>query len=298
MMAVYELSNASADDSIRSASEYDSQAEADLTAETSPEPFVYVSKSPDRPPKEWKPFLTSFNKFSELPVEIRHMIWRHTLQPRVVEIHYRKEHGFYSRVKTPVALRVCSDSRTAVGHLYALRFSSVIDDAAILFNYSLDTLYFDCHIADRLPHFLALLKEDELRHIQYLAIDHEMKDYQENVDSPIDNDNFITLNKAARAMPSVKEVLVVYGLDDLHHDHGFPEGNGTIELYDKFPWEVYEYMHCEGIHLDDEYGADECQDLPESDHLLKGFRSFAKVRSAWGWRPIKLEIQTPPWAYI
>lgn len=64
--------------------------------------------------KAIKPYLTSFTKFPDLPTEIRHLIWRLTLQPRTIELDYHRENGFISRAKIPVALKVCSDSRKAV----------------------------------------------------------------------------------------------------------------------------------------------------------------------------------------
>jgi len=253
----------------------------------------WVQKWPDPPPKEWKPFLSSFTLFQNFPIEIRQMIWKLTLQPRVVEISYKNEHGFYSRVKTPVALRVCRDSRDAVGHLYPLRFGSAVDDLATTFNFSLDTLYFDGIIGEHVIHFLALLKEEELSQIRYLAFDHLINEYLEYVEA-YNHDNFALLRKAARAMPELKEVLVVYKLDECHHEHGFPDGTGTIQLYEKFPWDIYEYMHCEGYHLDDEDGESECQELPNSEHLVAGFAA-PKTGSIWGWRETKVEIITPPW---
>jgi hypothetical protein len=71
-------------------------------------------KFPKPAPKEVEPLLTSFTKFPELPIEIRQIIWRLTLRPRAVEIYYSRDHGFYSRVQTPVALKVCNGARKAV----------------------------------------------------------------------------------------------------------------------------------------------------------------------------------------
>jgi hypothetical protein len=75
---------------------------------------IMMSKWPPPPPKAVKPYLTSFKKFIDLPIEMRQMIWRHTLEPRTIEIHFRIGGGFYSKNKTPVALKVCRDSRKAV----------------------------------------------------------------------------------------------------------------------------------------------------------------------------------------
>jgi hypothetical protein len=130
-------------------------------------------------------------------------------------------------------------------------------------------------------------------HIKYLAVDHFIHAFREWSDEPM-QDSFPALRKDARAMPELKEFLVVYKLDEEHHEHGIPEGRGTMQLYEKFPWNVFEYIAYEGYHLDDEDGESECQELPNSEHLVEGVNA-QKVGSVWGWRPTKLEIVTPPW---
>ena len=65
-------------------------------------------------PAQLKPFLTEFIKFSELPTEIRHMIWSLTLSPRTIDLRHTTTRGFWTPVELPVALRVCQDSRNAV----------------------------------------------------------------------------------------------------------------------------------------------------------------------------------------
>jgi hypothetical protein len=78
------------------------------------EAMIDTSKWPKSPPTVFKPFLTSFTKFTDLPIEIRNIIWRLTLQARAIDISYRMDRGFYSRTKVPIALRVCHESRMAV----------------------------------------------------------------------------------------------------------------------------------------------------------------------------------------
>lgn len=73
-----------------------------------------TSKWPKSPPRTFEPFLTSFSKFNLLPIEIRNIIWRLTLQARAIDVAYSMQRGFYSRTKTPVALKVCKESREAV----------------------------------------------------------------------------------------------------------------------------------------------------------------------------------------
>lgn len=86
----------------------------DYDSEELADELYVMSRWPQPPPKPVQPYLTSFTKFPDLPIEIRQMIWRRTLRPRTIELLFYKDRGFYSRVKVPVALKVCDDSRKAV----------------------------------------------------------------------------------------------------------------------------------------------------------------------------------------
>ncbi|CZR58665.1 uncharacterized protein PAC_08557 [Phialocephala subalpina] len=122
----------------------------------------------------------TFYPFKRLPIELRQMIWRLTLEPRVVEVRWtstrtisNKVHDpldielhfietdhdpnelmsldpaneirYYStsNAKLPINFRVCRDSRHAVDALYPLCFASKSHSAGVRFNLSLDTLFFD-----------------------------------------------------------------------------------------------------------------------------------------------------------
>jgi hypothetical protein len=122
-------------------------------------------------PKTWKPYLEQFTLFPKLPIEIRQATWRFTLQPRAVEIAYTYNHEYYSHVGIPVALRVNRDSRNAVSLLYPLCFGSILHQPRIVFNFSMDTLYFDEMIWTELPKFLVSLGDVELKQIQSIAVD-------------------------------------------------------------------------------------------------------------------------------
>jgi len=80
------------------------------------------------PPKQWNPFLDSFVRFPDLPIEIRIMVWRFTLPSRTVEIDFNLKRGFYSRAKIPVALKVCKDSREAVSTYIFCNLSALATD--------------------------------------------------------------------------------------------------------------------------------------------------------------------------
>ena len=109
--------------------------------------------------------------FPKLPIEIRQATWRFTLQPQAVEIAYTFNHGYYSHVGIPVALRINRDSCNAVGFLYPLCFGSILPKPRIVFNFSMDSLYFDEMIWTELPKFLVSLGDVELKQIQCIAVD-------------------------------------------------------------------------------------------------------------------------------
>lgn len=111
----------------------------------------------------------TFYPFRRLLIELRQMIWRLSLEPRMVEVLWAEtdgqialmpqledlEHGhaepfslitdvvFFSLAKLPIALKVNQDSRNAVLPLYPLCFKSISYEAYVRFNFSLDTLYVD-----------------------------------------------------------------------------------------------------------------------------------------------------------
>ena len=221
------------------------------------------------------------------------MIWRHTLEPRTVEIEYSVNHGFYSRAKTPIALRASHDSRRAVAKSYPICFGSILHNPSTVFNFSLDTLYFEADIQDRFTQFLVSLTKTEAESIQSLAVDSMI---DENIgqeywseDGAVD-----TLKTASRCMPALREFLVVQNIDDFWHQHGFPIGVGPLVLFDEFPHDLQLFMWCEGMHMEDDTEFSECQELPSLEGFLKGFH--VPTRSVFGWRPTPLPaITTPTW---
>lgn len=237
------------------------------------------------PPKEWKPHLEKFTLFPKLPIEIREAIFNLTLKPRAVALYHSHERGYWSDARIPVVLRVNRDSRTAVGFLYPLCFGSILHQPRTVVNFSMDTLYFEAWMWTEVPRFLMSLKDIELNQIQPIAVHQHIdniRDWDEKGDNPYNNID--CFRKAALAMPALKEFRIVYKLDEMWHDHGFPDDSGPIELFEEFPSEVQQYLFKKEIHLDNENGQSEYQELPNSDHILDGF-SVAKRGSIWGWAP-------------
>ncbi|KAE8443891.1 hypothetical protein EG329_001300 [Mollisiaceae sp. DMI_Dod_QoI] len=124
----------------------------------------------------------TFYPFKRLPTELRHMIWRITLEPRVVEVlegdcrEYQDkcvrkyENHYYTRAKLPIALAVSRDSRDALLPLYPLCFGSYSAGSQIRFNFSLDTLYIDEKMERYFFHFLERFTSKDLAKVEKLAI--------------------------------------------------------------------------------------------------------------------------------
>ena len=262
------------------------------------DPNYYDPKWGQDPPKVWEPHLHEFTVFQKLPIEIRQTIWKLTLKPRTIELWHDTTRGYWSTVKIPTALRVNTDSRNAVGFLYPLCFGSILHEPRIVFNFSMDTLYFNCGMWTEIPHFLTSLKDFELTQIQTIAVDHDIDTVREWDETGFNEyNNMDCLKKSTLAMPALKGFHIVYKIDDMHHEHGFPEGTGATELFEIFPYDVQQYLFHELIHLEDEDGQSECQELPNSDHLLEGI-NVAKKGSLWRWKPTELPLRPyPSWSY-
>ncbi|PMD47462.1 hypothetical protein L207DRAFT_158225 [Hyaloscypha variabilis F] len=134
------------------------------------DPNYYDPKWGQDPSKVWEPYLQEFTIFPKLPIEIRQAIWKLTVRPRTVEIYHSTTRGYWSNVKVPTALRVNRDSRNAVGYSYPLCFGSVLHEPRIVFNFSMDILYFDDMMWTEIPRFLTSLKDAELTKIQSIAV--------------------------------------------------------------------------------------------------------------------------------
>jgi len=216
--------------------------------------------------------------------EIRHRISRQTLKSRTVDMRYCLERGCWSPVQTPVALRLCNDSRNAVRSLYPLCFGSVLHEPTTVFNFSLDILFFDWTLQSRVSQRLASMTEHEFSHLRSIAFDHLINEAFDT-DYACENSVFELFKKAAIRMPALEEFLV-YNIGDGSlvdwYGHGFRSGHGPLELFDEFQYEWQQYMYREEIHMDDENGMSECQELPNSDHLTEDLGA-PKSRSVSGW---------------
>ena len=88
--------------------------------------------------------LQRFTLFTRLPPEIRFIIWRLGLLPRVVEIIASDIcTSFYSQAALPAVLHACWESRQAVEALYLGYLGLFLQPEILRFNFGLDILYLD-----------------------------------------------------------------------------------------------------------------------------------------------------------
>jgi 2EXR family len=137
-------------------------------------------------PKEIEPpSLTEFRYFPRLPIELRHMIWRHCLPgPRLVELSYDEDIGACtSHSPLPICLWVCSESRKEAKLFYRLLLATERAEATIYLDPKIDEVYLgigNFHPGPRsiLDLFLSLDPKD-VGQIENLAIDCDAANYHE-----------------------------------------------------------------------------------------------------------------------
>ncbi|KAH7400134.1 hypothetical protein BKA64DRAFT_707819 [Cadophora sp. MPI-SDFR-AT-0126] len=157
--------------------------------------------------------LTSFMLFPKLPLEIRQMTWVLSLESRIIEICLDDASGFYSKSKLPPALQVSKESRDTVTSRYKLCFGSTWYPAQTLFNFDLDTLYFDRSMVNHTRLFFGSLRDFELANLQTVAIDMYVGEVADFAMIPYDVMDGIC--KSLQAMPKLTALLAVY---ELQHD--------------------------------------------------------------------------------
>jgi hypothetical protein len=248
--------------------------------------------------------LTSFHYFEKLPIELRVMIWNITVVPRVVEVTFSQDHGIYSRTITPIALRICPDSRSAVIHAYPTCFGNFLYQPRTLFNFSLDTLYFHSNMYSEVMLLFSGLKPEEATRLERIAISETCnEDWYDGEEVAVDA--FHTLRMVVPTLPALQGIQLVYDLA-MWTDAGVDEGDGAMRLYKKWPdylmMDHIETMQrvrgmcscgeCYGFSDEDvDFDEFECHcgehDLPDPDrpHSLGGIEGV-ELTSVWGWRPV------------
>lgn len=261
------------------AEEPNNQQNATLTAKKMIPKGLYAGPS----------FLKSFTMFPKLPLEIRIIIWKLTLEPRDIELEFNQDRGFYSRIWTPAALRVCHDSRDAVQSLYPVCFGNVMFERRTVFNFSLDTLYLDTEFQVHIFPLLASMTPLELSKLQYLAVAADI-DELDRIDQYVDLDTPALIKKAAAAMPALQELRVCY--DAVWYPDGGPyeQGHGPSKIYNEYPAELKEFHMCDHefsdwSSLDMEDIECDCMEFPNPIQLPWTIITSPKVFYAFSWRP-------------
>jgi hypothetical protein len=137
------------------------------------------------------------------------------------------------------------------------------------------------------------MSDYEIKHVQSIAV-HYLIDENMDLDHTTEDRAIDLFRRAVRNMPAMREFRIVHSVDENYHGHGYPAGEGVMELFEDFTYEWQQFMYREGIHLDDEEGEFECQELPNCERLTVGF-DLPKLGAIWGWRPIELPMRSPQW---
>jgi hypothetical protein len=148
-----------------------------------------------KPQQAPKPQARTFTIFSQLPIELRQIIWRMTLQPRMVEIQSRPG-MLFTQTPQPATLFVSKDSRAAVifvsyiclneqtfpvskqlltpSKLYPTSFSSPFMATNVRFNFLLDTLFISRSFSREdiftIYSFFNILSKGEIESLRSMAI--------------------------------------------------------------------------------------------------------------------------------
>ena len=213
--------------------------------------------------------LQRFALFTSLPPEIRFIIWRLCLSPRVVEILLSKFYtGFYSQAALPAALHVCRESRRAVEALYPTCFGSFLQPERVRFNFDLDTLYLDISQEEEgLHHFFGILKGVELARLKYVAIDEAYF-----INSTFDLHSIKSgLKRALKAMTGLKEMIVVRDITISEPNHySLP----TMQI--KFSSEAGECWPAD------------VEKLPDARKEYRDWKvsNVVKMTAVYGWREV------------
>jgi hypothetical protein len=210
--------------------------------------------------------LQRFTLFTSLPPEIRFMIWRLSLSPRIVEILASDCcDGFYSHAALPAALHVCRESRQAVEALYPSCFGSFLQPETVRFNFDLDILYLDISEEEEgLNHLFGVLKKTELIRLKYVAIDSAylggVADFQLTT---------AALKRALKAMTDLKEMIVVFDITD-------------SSFVRRTQMKFYAERDAE-----ENWPATDMQELPDVQKEYGGWKlsNVKKMTAVYGWRP-------------
>jgi 2EXR family len=215
--------------------------------------------------------LPSFTLFSNLPSEIRLLIWHHSLQPRTHEITYDTlfHHGFNSYHSSPTILQINQESRSFGLAHYTLCFGSTFQPPSIYFNFALDTVYLPASIKFHIPHFFGILSRSEIENLKYLALSAPI--FPHSSWDPVEFSG--PLKRVVQEMTGLRDLMIVYSLSELMFPARIQEDpDREMEFVDGLPLGGPEIV---------------VRELPKKDEWRSmGFDSWQvrKMRPVYGWR--------------
>jgi hypothetical protein len=247
--------------------------------------------------------LSSFHCFEKLPIELRVMIWKMTMVPRIVEVSFSPERGFHTRTITPIALRACPDSRSAALHAYQICFGNMLYPPRILLNFSIDTIYLHTNMNSEVMLLFTGLQPHEANNLRRIAISEDInRNWYDGED--VEVNAFDVIKMAVPFLPALRSIQFVCSL--AHRIDKFDEDNGALRLYESWPDYLMDahakamestYGVCYWPYCPEDFSDDddldgfgewlcECHDLPDGTlpELLGGIKGV-KITSIWGWRP-------------
>lgn len=129
------------------------------------------------------------------------------MKPRLVEIYYGEEPGFYTKIPNPRALSICKDSRDTVINSYPICFKHFYHPIGIRFNFELDTLFLGDAMWNSVAHIFGTFGPAEIHGLRYLAVN-------SNYAGP-ENAYVLQLRNATSRLPALREVVLVYDISDM-----------------------------------------------------------------------------------
>lgn len=150
----------------------------------------------------------------------------------------------------PAVYNTCREAREAIEWLYPLSFGSGIYPRRTRFNFELDTLYIDRHMAGKVQHFFDIFTPKELSSLKYLAVDDELIGLGADVPMVVGQDLSMThLERAMECLSGLEEYYFVQDISLMDHENVelFFDEDDPIILFGYY--EVLHELRDEGIDL-------------------------------------------------
>ncbi|GFF87074.1 hypothetical protein IFM47457_07378 [Aspergillus lentulus] len=91
--------------------------------------------------------MAAFHLFPRLPFELRSRIWDLTVEPRTVEVRFKREHGSWGKLlhvtsstPVPAVLQACHEARNQGLYQQAFKISSAVEPRYVWVNFEIDMI--------------------------------------------------------------------------------------------------------------------------------------------------------------